>query len=62
MRRCSANSRDALVAEGGHDLFAESPHRGQVLLVAHVAEAGLAEEMADADIAQFRDLFLHPFR
>src|ERR1700722_2140684 len=45
-----------------HDLFAKAAHREQVLLMVHAAEAGLAQQVPYARVAQHRDLLAHPRR
>src|SRR5262245_56321547 len=46
--------------ERRHDLLAEPPHRGEILLVTHGAEPCLAEQMTHPDLGQFGDLIAHP--
>src|SRR5262245_7824236 len=55
----TAPAATRLVAERRHDVLAEAAHRGDVLGVAHRAKAGLAKQVPDADVAQFRHLFAH---
>ena len=45
--------------ERRHDMFAEPPHRGEVLLVTHGAKSGLAEQVAHADLGQLGNLPAH---
>src|ERR1051326_1358089 len=46
--------------ERRHDVFAEPPHRGEVLFVAHGAKAGLAKQVAHANLGQLGNLLADP--
>src|SRR5437868_11167983 len=49
-------------SECRHHLLAKAAHRGEVLVVAHVAQAGLAQQVLHAGIAQLGDLVTHSRR
>src|SRR5262249_48603684 len=60
-RRSIAGST-ASGSECRHHLLAKAAHRGEVLVVAHIAKAGLAQQVLHASIAQLGDLVTHSRR
>jgi L-rhamnonate dehydratase len=61
-RNRNGSVRLTTASERRHHLLAEAPHGSKVLLVAHVAEPSLAQQMPDAHVPQLRDLLAHAGR